>query len=258
MPHSLDFLYNVRWQDFIDIAVLSIVIYRILLMLRGTKTNQILSGLLIVAVFYYVADMIDLLGSAFVLTKVFNSVVIVLIVLFQSDIKLALAQMGTKTILFNGKLGKSADVLDDIYSVCEHFSKSGIGALIVLENEMGLGQYYSSATRLNAEFSRQLLVSLFNPYSPLHDGAVIIGRDNLIAYAGCILPLSKEIDFSKNQGTRHRAALGLSEETDAAVLVVSEETGEISMAWNGELLYQNEIFTLESKLKEIFLKKKKT
>jgi len=258
MPFNFDFLHNIRWQDYLDVIILAIVIYRILLMLRGTRTIQILSGFLVVAIFFYFADLFNLIASTWVLRNILNSIVIVFIVLFQSDIKNALAQMGTTRIFHDTHLGKSANILDSIYSVCEHFSKKRIGALIVLENEMGLGDYYSGATRLNAEFSRQLLVSIFNPHSPLHDGAVFISRDGLISYAGCILPLSKEIDISKNQGTRHRAALGLSEESDAVILTVSEETGEISLAHNGELVTESKDYKIKSKVKEIFAKTKKT
>ncbi|NQU66117.1 MAG: TIGR00159 family protein [SAR324 cluster bacterium] len=258
MQFIFDLIKNIRWQDYLDIIILSVIIYRILLMLRGTRTIQILSGFLVVAIFFYFADIFNLIGSTWVLTNIMNSIVIVFIVLFQSDIKNALAQMGTTTLFHDAHLGKSSGILDSIYSVCEHFSKMRTGALIVLENEMGLGDYYSGATKLNAEFSRQLLVSIFNPHSPLHDGAVVINRDGLIAYAGCILPLSKEIDIAKNQGTRHRAALGLSEESDAVVLTVSEETGEISLAYNGELITQSTDFKIRLKIKEIFAKTKKT
>lgn len=250
---------NVRWQDGLDIAILALVIYRILLMLRGTRTIQIISGFFLVAVFFYFANLFDLIGSTWVLRNIFNSIVIVFIVLFQSDIKNALAQMGASTIFHDTHLGKSANILDSVYSVCEHFSKHRIGALIVLENEMGLGDYYSGATKLDAKYSRQLLVSIFNPYAPLHDGAVVIDRKGLIAYAGCILPLSKNFDISKkNQGTRHRAALGLSEESDAVILTVSEETGEISLAHNGLLITESREYQIQTQIKEIFAKTKKT
>jgi len=254
MPFSFEFLHHIRWQDYLDIAILSLIIYRILAMLRGSRTVQILAGFLLVAVFYYFADILNLVGSTWVLNNIFNSIVIVFIVLFQSDIKNALAQMGTKTLFHDKNLSQSPDVLDSIFSVCQHLSKSRIGALIVLENEMGLRDYFAGATRINAEFSRQLLVTIFNPHTPLHDGAVIISREKRIAYAGCILPLSKEIDFPKNKGTRHRAALGLSEESDAVILVVSEETGEISLAYRGELLGSASGYHLNEKLKEIFSK----
>jgi len=257
MPVLPEIIYSIRWQDCLDVAILSIIIYRILLMLRGTRTIQILFGFLLVAIFFYFANALNLTGSTWVLKNLLNSIVILFIVLFQSEIKNALAQMGTKTIFKDTKLGKSADVLNDVYSVCEHFSESKIGALIVLENEMGLANYYSGATRLNADFSPHLLVSLFNTNVPLHDGAVIINKDSRIAYAGCILPLSKEIDFAKNWGTRHRAALGLSEESDAVILVVSEETGEISMAYNGSLSTQSKQFSVKNSIREILLKENK-
>jgi len=256
MPFNFDFLVNFRWQDIIDIAILTVIIYRILLMLRGTRTIQIISGFLLVAIFFYFADIFNLIGSTWVLRNIFNSIVIVFIVLFQSDIKMALAQMGATTVFHDSHLGESSNILESIYTVCEHFSNQRIGALIVLENEMGLGDYYSGSTKLSAQFSRQLLVSIFNPHSPLHDGAVVISRDGLIAYAGCILPLSKEIDITKNLGTRHRAALGLSEESDAVILTVSEETGEISMAHNSELITQSANYQVKSKLKDVFAKSK--
>ena len=122
---------------------------------------------------------------------------------------------------------------------------------------MGLGDYYRGATVINAEFSQQLLVSLFHTHSPLHDGAVVISREGKIAYAGCILPISAQTDFSKKLGTRHRAALGLSEETDALILVVSEETRRISLAWNGELLPDSKELPLKKRVQEILIKSKK-
>lgn len=254
MSYITDIFYNFRWQDFVDIAILSVVIYQILLMLRGTRTIQILLGFLLVGVVFYFVDLVDLRGISWVLGNIFNSIVIVFIVLFQSEIKNALAQMGTKTAFYDLKHRKSVSILDKIYSVCEHFSKNGIGALIVLENEMGLGEYYSGATEIDGNFSQQLLVSLFHTQSPLHDGAVIISREGKIAYAGCILPISSQLDFSRKLGTRHRAALGLSEETDAVILVVSEESRRISLAYNGELFSQSKELSLKDKLQDILIK----
>jgi diadenylate cyclase len=260
MNIALDFFNNldIRWQDFVDIAVLSYVIYRILLMLRGTRTIQILGGLLLVAVFFYAVDILKMIGSAFVLRNVFSSIVIVLVVLFQADIRNALAQIGTKTLFAGAKLRQSADLIEKVYSVCEYFAQSRIGALIVLENEMGLRSYYDEAIKIDAEFSPQLLVSLFNTQSPTHDGAVIISREGRIAYASSILPLSKEIDFSTNMGTRHRAALGLSQESDALTLVVSEETGKISMTFDGDLVTQSAEISLKAKVQDIFKKTHKS
>ncbi len=254
MSQVSEIIYNLRWQDIVDITILSIVIYRILLMLRGTRTIQILIGFLLVGIAFYFVDLLNLRGITWVLRNIFNSIVIVFIVLFQSEIKNALAQMGTSTVFSGIKHRQSLSLLDKIFSVCEHFSKSRIGALIVLEKEMGLGDYYKGATEINAEFSQQLLVSLFHTNSPLHDGAVIINGKGRIAYAGCILPISKQMDFSKKLGTRHRAALGLSEETDAAILVVSEENGRISLAWNGELTGETKENSLKEKLREILIK----
>ncbi|PCI24988.1 MAG: TIGR00159 family protein [SAR324 cluster bacterium] len=246
------FLNNLRWQELVDIAILSLIIYKIILMLQGTRTVQIMIGFLFVGGTSYLADFLGLAGVSWVLTNIFNSIVIVIIVLFQSDFRNALAQVGTKPFFRDSKQDKSISTVEKIYKLCEHFSQVRVGALIVLEREVGLRDYYTGATRLNAEFSPQLLVALFNPQAPLHDGAVVINKSMQVGYAGCILPLSSHHDFSKNLGTRHRAALGLSEETDAVVIVVSEETGEISMAHNGELYRKNNGTSVKNKFLSLF------
>ncbi len=245
---------NIRWQDGVDIAIIGYIIYRLLLMLKGTRTVQIIIGFMIVSLFFYLAEFFKLAGVTWVLTTLFNSIVIVIIVLFQSDFRNALARMGTRTLFFDYKKGKSADFIENLYTVCDHLSRTGTGALIVLERDMGLRTYYNNATQLNAEFSPQLLVTLFNTHAPLHDGAVIIDKNQSIAYASCILPLSSRIGLSEDLGTRHRAAIGLSEESDAVVLVVSEETGAISFVWKGQMRSESESFSVKEKLTELFVK----
>jgi len=250
---DLSILFDkLRWQDLVDVVILSVIIYKFILMLQGTRTVQIMIGFLFVTISFYLADFLEFEGVYWVLNNVFNSIVVVIIVLFQSDFRNALAQVGTKTGFSDLRSQKTGDYLDKIFQVCSHFSEVGIGALIVLEKEMGLGQYSRGATQINAELSPQLLVAIFNTHAPLHDGAVIINKDKLIAYAGCILPLSTTIDLSKNYGTRHRAALGLCEETDAVVLVVSEETGTISLAHNGVLFHHSAERSIQGKLNELF------
>ena len=223
-------------------------------MLKGTRTVQIIIGFLIVSLFFYGAELFKLEGVTWVLTTLFNSIVIVIIVLFQSDFRNALAGMGTRTFFLDYKRGKSVDFIDKLYTACSHFSTTGIGALIVLEREMGLAAYSNSATRINAEFSPQLLVTLFNTRAPLHDGAVIIDKNQMIAYAGCILPLSANLELSERLGTRHRAAIGLSEESDAVILVVSEETGMISYVSKGKIYEETGSFSVKDKLNELFVK----
>jgi diadenylate cyclase len=249
-----NFLYDIKWQDWVDIFILSVIIYRLLLMLKGTRTVQILIGFLIVALFFYAAEYFQIKGVTWVLTNLFNSIVVVIIVLFQSDFRNALAQMGTPKFFKDYSLRKSIYFIEELYKACEHFSKNGIGALIVLEQDMGLGAYSSNATHINAKFSPQLLVAIFNTHAPLHDGAVIIDQEQHIAFAGCILPLSANINLAEQYGTRHRAALGLSEESDAIILIVSEETGVISMAIKGEMHEENENFSVKKKLNELLKK----
>lgn len=247
-----------RWQDLVDILILSVIIYKFILMLQGTRTVQIMIGFLFVSISFYLADFLEFEGVYWVLNNVFASIVLVIIVLFQADFRNALAQVGTRTGFSDHRNQKPSGYIDQIFKVCTHFSEVGIGALIVLEKEMGLGQYSRGATQMNAELSPQLLVAIFNVHSPLHDGAVIINKDKQVACAGCILPLSTTIDLSKNYGTRHRAALGLCEETDAVVLVVSEETGVISLAHNGVLFHHTKECSIEKKLADLFTSSQKS
>ncbi|MBT4289922.1 MAG: TIGR00159 family protein [Deltaproteobacteria bacterium] len=249
-----NFFSNIRWQDWVDIFMLTVIIYRLLLMLKGTRTVQILIGFLFVSLSFYAAEYFQIKGVTWVLTNLFNSLVVVIIVLFQSDFRNALAQVGTQKFFRDYSFRKSLYFIEELYKTCEHFSKNGTGALVVLEQDMGLGAYSTNATEINAKFSPQLLVAIFNTHAPLHDGAVIIDGSQQIAYAGCILPLSANINLAEKYGTRHRAALGLSEESDAIVLIVSEETGVISMAVNGKMYEENENFSVKKKLNELLNK----
>jgi diadenylate cyclase len=208
-------------------------------------------GFLFVAAILYLADFFMLAGVSWVLTSIFKSIVIVVVILFQADFRNALARIGTTPLFRDTKEKVEKDSLVQIFSVCEHLSRLRVGALIVVEKEIGLRNYYSDATRLDAKFSPRLLVTLFNPHGPLHDGAVIIDKSKRISYAGCILPLSSQHDFTESLGTRHRAALGLCEETDAVILIVSEENGEISVAHKGELFRGTEDNSVKNKFLEL-------
>ncbi len=249
----IDFFYDLRWQDLVDITLLALICYRLILMVQGSRTVQIAMGFLIVGVGFYISGLFGLAGLNWVLNNLFSSIIVVIIVLFQKDFRNALAQVGTRslfrTIQFSGSLG----MLERVYGVCEHLSRTRTGALIILERKMGLGEFYTSAVELDALFSEQLMVAIFNPHAPLHDGAVIISPGFTITHAGCILPLTGKIDFSKDLGTRHRAALGLSEESDAVILVVSEETGTISLAHMGKL-YRAPFVDIRDKLQDLFTK----
>ena len=249
----IELFYDLRWQDLVDITLLTLICYRMILMVQGSRTVQIATGFLIVGVGFYISGLFRLAGLNWVLNNLFSSIIVVIVVLFQKDFRNALAQVGNRSFFRNIESSGALGLLERIFGVCEHLSRTRTGALIILERKMGLGEFYTSAVQLDALFSEQLMVAIFNPHAPLHDGAVIISPGFTITHAGCILPLTSKIDFSKDLGTRHRAALGLSEESDAVILVVSEETGTISLAYMGKL-YRAPFVDIRVKLLELFTK----
>ena len=227
--------FSLRWQDLFDIILLSIIFYRILILIRGTRTIPMLMGFVLLLGLYLVSLILNLEATQLLLDNLGQSLVLVLVVLFQTDIRNALAQIGIFT-LFRENNQQKKDVVDGILQACLAMSQQRIGALIVLEQEVGLKNYSDRGTQVNAKVSEPLLLSIFHPTSPLHDGAVIINNKGNLTAAQCILPVSMNSRLSKSLGTRHRAAIGLTEETDAAVIVVSEERMEISLSYKGQLI----------------------
>ena len=226
---------SLRWQDLFDIVLLSIIFYRILLLIRGTRTIPMLMGFVLLLALYLVSLIMNLEATQMLLDNLGQSLVLVLVVLFQTDIRNALAQIGIFT-LFRENSQQKRDVVESILQACLVMSQQRIGALIVLEQEVGLKNFSDRGTQINATVSEQLLLSIFLPTSPLHDGAVIISNKGDLLAAQCILPVSMNSALSSSLGTRHRAAIGLTEETDAAVLIVSEERKEISLSFRGQLI----------------------
>ena len=227
--------FSLRWQDLFDIILLSIIFYRILILIRGTRTIPMLMGFVLLLGLYLVSLILNLEATQLLLDNLGQSLVLVLVVLFQTDIRNALVQIGIFT-LFRENNQQKKDVVDGILQACLAMSQQRIGALIVLEQEVGLKNYSDRGTQVNAKVSEPLLLSIFHPTSPLHDGAVIINNKGNLTAAQCILPVSMNSRLSKSLGTRHRAAIGLTEETDAAVIVVSEERMEISLSYKGQLI----------------------
>ena len=227
--------FSLRWQDILDIVLLSLVFYRILILIRGTRTIPMLIGFFALLGVYLVSLLMNLEATQLLLDNLGQSLVLVFVVLFQADIRNALAQIGVFT-LFREGLYKKRDVVDSILQACLVMSQRSIGALVVLEQEVGLKNYSDRGTRINAAVSESLLLSIFHPSSPLHDGAVVISNKGDLLAAQCILPVSMNSRLSSSLGTRHRAAIGLTEETDAAVLIVSEERKEISLSYRGQLI----------------------
>jgi diadenylate cyclase len=227
-------LLHPGWRDALEVAVVSYAIYRVLVLIHRTRAMQVLVGITVLAVAYGVAYVLQLSMIIYLLTLVFSYGAIALLVVFAPELRAALAQIGRSPMSrFFAHMGES-EIGDEVSEAVERLSRSGIGAIIAIEREVSLDEYVQSGSELQAKVSADVLATIFTPYSPLHDGAVII-RGDIIVGAGCILPLSQAAMIDRSLGTRHRAALGLSEETDALVIVVSEETAMITVAANGRL-----------------------
>ena len=217
----------------IDILLVAIVIYEFLALIRGTRAALILIGLSIVALAFYVSRMGELVTLNWLISRALPYAVFALIVIFVPEIRQALARLGRRMTLARSAAAE-ADAYDDIALAANLFSQNQTGALIVIQREIGLRTYIESGVTLDAHLSYDLLATLFRPSAPLHDGAVIIQGDR-VAAAACFLPLSMNPVLSTQLGTRHRAAIGITEETDAISIIVSEETGSISLAVAGNI-----------------------
>lgn len=233
-------LAPLRWQDLLDIVLLSFLFYRILILIKGTRTIPMLMGMFTLLGLYVLARLFQLDATGLLMDNLANSLVLVLVVLFQADIRNALAQFGLIT-LFRDNRAQQRDVVEQVLSSCRTMAKRKIGALIVFEREVGLRNFTDRGTAIQGLVSESLLLSIFHPTSPLHDGAVVINRKGELVAAQCILPVSMNQNLSAMFGTRHRAAIGLSEETDAVILVVSEERKELSLSFQGQLLRETEV-----------------
>jgi diadenylate cyclase len=223
------------WRDAVDVLVVATVVYYILLLIRGTRAVKMLFGLLFVAVVYYLAQFLDLPTLQTLIESLLIVLPFAVIVLFQQEIRRALTTFGRNPLWGLAKQQAVESTFGEIVLAATTLASRRIGALIVLERLQGLRNYIENGIGLDAELSFDLLINIFTPDTPLHDGAVIIQEDR-IAAAACFLPLTPNPELSKEFGTRHRAALGITEETDAVAVVVSEETGVISVAFDGEMI----------------------
>ena len=225
-------LLHPGWRDFVEVALVSFVIYRVLLLFQRTRAVRILLGLVVLVMTYAIAYVLKLGMITYLLGLLFQYGAIALLIVFHPELRAALAHLG-RTRRFFPELGDAA-VAEEIVRACERLSGLRIGAIVAIERQVRLDEYIATGVEMQARVSADLLVTIFTPYSPLHDGAVIVRGDTIIG-AGCILPLSQASLLDRTLGTRHRAALGLAEETDALVGVVSEETSSISLAAQGRL-----------------------
>jgi diadenylate cyclase len=217
----------------LDILLVAVVIYQVLVMIRGTRAAPMLAGVAVVAIIFYLARIGELTTLNWLISRLVPYVLFALIVVFQSEIRHVLANVGRRLRFGRGSASES-DTYDDIVLAANLFSQHQTGALIVIEREIGLRTYIESGVPLDARLSYDLLATIFRPSAPLHDGAVIVQKER-VAAAACFLPLSMNPVLSTQLGTRHRAGMGITEETDAIAVIVSEETGAISVAVGGKI-----------------------
>lgn len=219
------------WRDALDIALVTLLLYQIIQLIKGTRALAAMLGLGLLLLLYFFARALGLYTLTWLLQYIFGSLFLVVVVIFQRDIRQALGDMGARYFWKRGELHN--DTVEELVAACVEMARLHVGALIVLERSMPLGDVIrQEGVRLEARLSRKLLLNIFHPKAPLHDGAVLISKGKISA-AACILPLA--VAQGQNFGTRHRAALGIAEESDAVAVVVSEERGEISVASQGRL-----------------------
>lgn len=247
-----ELLQSLRWQDILDILVVAFIIHQLILIIKGTRSVQMILGLVIIIALYFMSVALDMTTLQWLLKTFLSSLFLIVVIVFQSDIRRALTQVGRSPFQKNRDMAEKE--LDEVVKAAFYLSKRRIGALMVLEGESGLQDFVDSGTPLDALLSKELLISVFMPVSPLHDGGVIIQKGR-IQTAGCILPLTKNPHVHKRFGTRHRAAIGLSEETDAVVVVVSEETQEVALVRHGALTLMGDEMTLTKGLHAVFVAK---
>lgn len=232
-----------RFSDFLDIVLVAVILYICIRIIRETRAMQLVKGIFFIAVVYFVVNLLNMEASTYIFKSIFSNILLIVAILFAPELRNILEQIGKGTARKNFKTvihpGVALDIneiencIESVIKACSNMSDTKTGALIVFENETLLGNVIDSGTIVDAKASRALIENIFYPKTPLHDGAMVI-RNGSVYAAGCILPLTKK-SVKSSLGTRHRAAIGLSEESDAIVVVVSEETGAISVARNGAL-----------------------
>jgi diadenylate cyclase len=252
MIDNIVFIFSdLRFLDVIDLILVWFVVYRILLLTKKTGAVQILSGLGILAILYLSSIWMQLITFNWLLEKFFSNLFLIVVILFQGEIRRALAQIGSNPFFSGVSRVQETHLIEELAQGAVQLAQKGYGALIVIEREIGLDYFIEIGTEVDSALSAEILNSIFLPTSPLHDGAIII-RNGRVHAAGCFLPLTKNPIVDKNLGTRHRAAIGLTEETDAFVLVVSEENHAVGMVQAGQLTPDVDHATIRKTLYEIY------
>lgn len=248
---------TIRILDVVDIVIVTVLIYQLLLLIRGTRAVQLVTGVVILILGYAISRAVGLYTLQYILQYLGVVIPIALLVIFQPELRRMLEQLGRGGVLVSGfaphALGREEIIrlVNDVSRASRILGLRKIGALLVLERRTGLADFIETGIKVDAIVTVQLLISLFFPNSPLHDGAAII-RGNRVLSAGCLLPLSENPAVSRTLGTRHRAGLGLAEQTDAVAIIVSEETGTVTLAREGELIRGMSEEELKAALLELF------
>ncbi len=243
---------NVRFFDILDIVIIAFIIYKAVGFLRETRAGQLVKGIVFLLALYAFAIVFKLAVLRWVLSAVFGSAIVAIAIIFQPELRRLLERVGQTKLGYTGSAGDEREVvINAIDSICKavgQMQKNKTGALIVFERKTQLGEIINTGTVIDAQVSTAMVNNIFYPKSPLHDGAVVI-RDGRIYAAACILPLTPNTELSSQLGTRHRAAIGMTENSDAIVLVVSEETGTISIAFNGSITREYSVATAYDEIK---------
>lgn len=245
-----DILQLFGWRDLADITLVAFVIYRVTLLLKGKVAARLLVILATLGALYFLTGFAGLDTLHWILKSLFGSFIIIVVIIFQHDLRRALVSLGRSSGEIRHEVEEASEAIDDLTTAMADLSARRHGALIVIEREMGVSAHLQTGTEIDAKITSEILTSIFLPYSPIHDGAVVIQCGKLTR-AGCFLPLSQNPAISKSLGTRHRAALGLTEVVDAVALVVSEETGQMSVAAGGKLMPMPDAASLRKTLKRL-------
>lgn len=251
----ISFMSTIRILDIVDILIVGIAIYRIYILIKETRAEQLMKGILAIFLFYIVSSKLNLYTVSWILKQAMTAGFVLIIVVFQPELRRILEYIGTRNIIkksfINIKNESAKKNVAEVTQAVASLARQKIGALIVFERKTGLNEVIETGTLLNSEISSELLINIFIPNTPLHDGAVII-RGDIIKAAACFLPMSDNQTISKELGTRHRAALGISERSDSLSVIVSEETGTVSIAEKGEIQRYIDNETLEEILTKFY------
>ena len=250
-----DILLNIRIRDIVDILIVAIAFYKLFMLIRETRAEQLTKGIFALFVFTKLSEWMELYTINWLLKQLMTVGTLAILIVFQPELRRALEYIGRSRFFTKSfveiKDETLSQVVEEIIEAVASLSRQKIGALIVIERKTGLSEVAETGTKIEGQVSSDLLINIFIPNTPLHDGAVII-KEDMIKAAGCFLPLTDNMSLSKDLGTRHRAALGISEKSDGLAIVVSEETGAISIAENGSLARYLDIKTLEQILLDMY------